>query len=352
MYALSDYHYHLPPELIAQKPVEKRDQSRLLVLDRTNGHMSHQHFYDLPEWLKPGDLLVVNNTQVMPVRLYGRKESGGKIELLLLDPADALKNASGNCLTCRCLVKASKPSRPGTAIILNQNVTATVIDGQDGIYTLDFTFPHKIEAVLSQIGHMPLPPYIHRNNDSPNPEDSARYQTVYAKQPGAIAAPTAGLHFTPQLFSRLEDQGIETIHLTLHVGYGTFVPIRCDDIRQHQMHSEEVVISPDAAQRINGAKKEGRRVIAVGTTSVRSLEWAANDQGAVTHRSGSCDIFIYPGFQFQVVDALITNFHLPESTLMMLVSAFADRTQILQTYQQAVDQKYRFFSYGDAMLIV
>lgn len=352
MYALSDYHYHLPPELIAQKPVKNRDQSRLLVLDRAKGQTSHQHFFDLPQWLKPGDLLVVNNTQVMPVRLYGRKASGGKVELLLLDPADALKNASGNCLTCRCLVKASKPSRPGTVITLNQNVTATVIDGQDGIYTLDFTFPDKIETVLNQIGHMPLPPYISRNRANPNLEDKARYQTVYAKQPGAIAAPTAGLHFTPQLFNRLEDRGIETVHLTLHVGYGTFVPIRCDDIRQHQMHSEQVAISPVAAQRINSAKKEGRRVIAVGTTSVRSLEWAATDSGEVRPQSGNCDIFIYPGFRFQVVDAMITNFHLPESTLIMLISAFANRAQILETYSQAVENKYRFFSYGDAMLIV
>ncbi len=352
MYALSDYHYHLPAELIAQKPVEERDQSRLLVLDRENGKISHQNFYNLPQWLQPGDLLVVNNTQVMPVRLYGRKESGGKIEVLLLDPADALKNAVKNRLTCRCIVKASKPSRPGTVIKLKQKVTATVKEGQDGIYTLDFTFPDKIETVLNQIGHMPLPPYIHRNSANPNPEDSARYQTVYAKQPGAIAAPTAGLHFTPQLFSQLEDKGIETVHLTLHVGYGTFVPIRCDDIRQHRMHSEQVVISPEVAQKINLAKNEGRRVIAVGTTSVRSLEWAATTDGEINPQAGNCDIFIYPGFRFQVVDAMITNFHLPESTLIMLVSAFADRSQILETYGQAVEKRYRFFSYGDAMLLV
>ena len=352
MYAPSDYHYHLPEALIAQKPVENRDQSRLLVLDRETGKIYHQHFYDLPQWLKSGDLLVVNDTQVMPVRLYGRKTSGGKIELLLLDPVETLKNVVENRLTCRCLIKASKTPKPETTIHLDGGIVGTVQTGKDGIYTLELAFPDDIETVLDRIGHMPLPPYISRNNAQPNREDKVRYQTVYAQKPGAIAAPTAGLHFTPQLLAKLQAKGVETVQLTLHVGYGTFVPIRCDDIRRHQMHSEEVMISSDVAQQINWAKKKGRRVIAVGTTSVRSLEWAANDQGVVIPRTGSCDIFIYPGFHFQVVDALVTNFHLPESTLMMLVSAFADREQILETYRAAVDAKYRFFSYGDAMLII
>jgi len=352
MYAPSDYHYHLPDELIAQKPVDQRDQSRLLVLERAKGKVSHRHFYDLPQWLRAGDLLVVNNTRVMPVRLYGRKASGGKIELLLLDPADALKSAAQNRITCRCLIKSSKAPKPESTVEVDGGIIGTVKPGRDGIYTLELTFPDNIETVLDHIGHMPLPPYISRTTIKPCREDKTRYQTVYAKQPGAIAAPTAGLHFTPQLLATLEAKGVETVQLTLHVGYGTFVPIRCDDIRQHQMHSEQVIIPPEAAQKINRAKKGRRRVIAVGTTSARSLEWAANSQGIVTPRSGACDIFIYPGFRFQVVDALITNFHLPESTLLMLVSAFADREQILETYGRAVTAKYRFFSYGDAMLIV
>ncbi len=242
---------------------------------------------------------MVNNTQVMPVRLYGRKASGGKIELLLLDPAEALKSAVENRLTCRGLIKASKAPKPESSIHLDGGITGTVKTGKDGIYTLELAFPDDIETVLDQIGHMPLPPYIHRNSDTRILEDKTRYQTVYAKQPGAIAAPTAGLHFTPQLLSQLETQGIETVHLTLHVGYGTFVPIRCNDIRQHQMHSEQVVISPDAAQKINQAKKEGRRVIAVGTTSVRSLEWAATANGEVRPRAATATSLSIPDFNFR-----------------------------------------------------
>lgn len=347
MYHRKDYHYDLPGNLIAQKPAASRKTSRLLHLDRGAAGIRHRRFFELPALLEPGDLLVLNNTAVIPGRLYGHKSTGGKIEILLLDYH---RGTSGGERVHRCMVRASKPVRPGMQLVFDQGLSAEVLEAADGFCTLRFISQCDFEILLNEIGHMPLPPYIRRDG-SENREDRHNYQTVYASQKGAIAAPTAGLHFTEDLLDKLEVKGIQVVQVTLHVGYGTFVPVRVDDIREHKMHAEWYALDAATAEAVNAAKADGRRVIAVGTTAVRTLEACAREGVGVTAANGACDLFIYPGYRFKVVDALITNFHLPESTLLMLVSALAGREQILAAYREAVDKEYRFFSYGDAMLI-
>jgi S-adenosylmethionine:tRNA ribosyltransferase-isomerase len=352
MYTLDDYDYHLPQSLIAQNPVAERDASRLLHLNRSEEKISHCHFGDLVQMLRPSDLLVINDTKVIPGRLYGRKETGGKAELLILDYGERTRREKNdNKAVYQCLIKASKQARTGTKIHFKEGLEGVVKAFSDGIYSVAFSAPESIGALLDRIGHMPLPPYIKRTETDPDVSDRKRYQTVYARSEGAIAAPTAGLHFTREIFSGLRDRGVSITTVTLHVGYGTFVPVRVGDIRDHRMHEEWFEITTETAELVNRAKDEGRRVVAVGTTSVRTLEYATGSDGYLEHGCGHCDLYIYPGYQFKQVDAMITNFHLPRSTLLMLVSAFAGRETILNTYEKAVQERYRFFSYGDAMLI-
>ena len=351
MQKLSEYHYHLPPQRIAQHPVDPRDHSRLMVVARAGGAVSHHRFKELPLLLQPGDLLVTNNTRVVPARMLGRKASGGKIEALALNMNESRRGDDPHTLLLKCLIKASKSPRPGTTLFFDKGIEARIVEGGDGHYTLAFDHQGDSLSLLERIGQVPLPPYIHRKNGPANNTDRYTYQTVYATEHGAIAAPTAGLHFTPQLLTRLAQTSIETVSLTLHVGYGTFEPVRVEAIEKHHMHAESVTITPAAADRINAAKAQGRRIVAVGTTSVRALEWAAHRQGRLKARQDRCDLFIYPGLAFIMGDAMITNFHLPQSTLLMLVSAFAGRQHILAAYREAVAQHYRFYSYGDAMLI-
>ncbi len=352
MYTLNDYHYDLPEALIAQTPAAHRDGSRLLHLDRTNGTVSHRHFRDIVDLLHPSDVLVVNNTRVIPGRLHGRKPTGGKIELLILDyGATDCRGHDDRQRVLHCLIKASKQVAAGTRILFDAGLVAEVLDFCDGIYTVQFSAPEAFDGLLHRIGRMPLPPYIKRSASQPDEVDRMRYQTVYASEQGAIAAPTAGLHFTGDILARLEEGGVTVAPVTLHVGYGTFVPVRVDDIRDHRMHAEWFSIPPETARIVNQARAAGNRVVAVGTTSVRTLEFAAGSGGSLAPGSGRCDLFIYPGYPFKMVDAMITNFHLPRSTLMMLVSAFAGREAMLRAYKTAVEEKYRFFSYGDAMFI-
>ena len=352
MYTLDDYHYDLPDALIAQTPAIDRDGSRLLHLDRESRAVSHGHFLDVVNLLRPSDVLVVNNTRVIPGRLHGRKTTGGKAELLILDYGETDgRGRDDRHRVYHCLIKTSKQAAAGTRILFDQGLAADVLDFSDGIYTINFSAPESFDGLLHRIGRMPLPPYIKRNGTAPDEADRTRYQTVYAREQGAIAAPTAGLHFTEQIIKRIQDRGVTVAALTLHVGYGTFVPVRVDDIREHRMHEEWFSIPEETARIVNQAKSDGRRVVAVGTTSVRTLEYATAPDSAIRPGSGRCDLFIYPGYTFKTVDAMITNFHLPRSTLLMLVSAFAGRETILSAYAAAVDEKYRFFSYGDAMLI-
>jgi S-adenosylmethionine:tRNA ribosyltransferase-isomerase len=350
MYSLSAYDYNLPQDLIAQTPMTQRDYSRLLLLSRQTDEIAHRKFGELPELLSPGDILVVNNTEVIPGRLHGRKETGGKIEVLILDYAGATEGHGE--FTCRCLLKASKPSRAGARLYFDRQLEAEVLDFHQGAYTLKFLYAGRFRDLLDQIGRVPLPPYIKRHGDDMSTVDDQFYQTVYASQKGAVAAPTAGLHFTEGLLNRIKSGDVRIVSITLHIGYGTFLPVRVSDIRDHRMHSERFTIPKVTADTINTSKAEGQRIIAVGTTSVRTLEFASDVNGKVRHGSGSCDLFIYPGYRFNVIDAMITNFHLPKSTLLMLVSAFAGREKILKAYGEAIKEKYRFYSYGDAMLII
>ncbi len=353
MYNLNDYHYDLPPELIAQRPVARRDRSKLLCMDRRSGRLKHTFFFMLGDYFRPGDVLVVNNTAVVPGRLAARKATGGKVEVLISDFAGIRRsrNEDGS-VVCRCLVKTSKRSLPGTWYYFDHDLKAEVLDADNGSYWLKFYSKENFETVLNRIGQVPLPPYIKRDSDkNGDVDDKASYQTVFASQKGAIAAPTAGLHFTADMLHKLQTFGVTIVELTLHVGYGTFRPVRAADIRQHKMHSEPFIISAGVAEKINTARESGNRVTAVGTTCVRTLEYACNSTGEIEAGSGDCDLFIYPGYRFKAVDAMITNFHLPESTLLMLVSAFAGRENVLNAYQEAVRKQYRFFSYGDAMLI-
>jgi S-adenosylmethionine:tRNA ribosyltransferase-isomerase len=353
MYSLKDYHYHLPEDLIAQHPVDQRDRSRLLCLNRQTGEISHHRFMEIGDFLQPGDVLVINDTAVIPARLEGRKETGGKVEVLIADYYGGLESVrqSGD-FVCQCLIKASKRPAVGLRLYFKEDLTAEVLDSSNGTHTLRFSSGDDFEEVLDRIGKVPLPPYIKRNTgDAVSHNDIKSYQTVYASHKGAIAAPTAGLHFTRKLLDQLAAKGIKIVPLTLHVGFGTFLPVRADDIRRHSMHSETFTISDESAAIIKAARTGEKKIIAVGTTCVRTLEYASDDRGGVASGSGSCDLFIYPGYEFKAIDAMITNFHLPQSTLLMLVSAFAGRQKILNAYQEAIDRKYRFYSYGDAMLI-
>jgi S-adenosylmethionine:tRNA ribosyltransferase-isomerase len=350
MYSLDDYDYELPPELVAQTPLRVRDQSRLLVLHRRGGRPSHHPFKALVDFLNPEDTLVVNDTEVILGRLHGRKPTGGRVEVLLLDYAGG-RHCRGK-FTSRCLVRASKPPGIGSEIVFDRELSAVVCDGESGIYTLEFRFYGEFEDHLAALGHVPLPPYIRRPPGGRAVDDRQAYQTVYAAAKGAVAAPTAGLHFTDGLLADIRRKGVRRVPITLHVGYGTFLPVRTVDIRRHRMHSERFSISSSAAEAVNATRGKGGRVFAVGTTCVRTLEYAADAAGHVQPGHGECDLFIYPGYDFKVVDAMITNFHLPRSTLLMLVSAFAGRESILAAYREAIQARYRFYSYGDAMLII
>lgn len=334
-----DFYYDLPKELIAQHPEEKRDHSRLLVLDKESGEMEHKHFYDIIDYLKKGDLLVLNDTKVMPARIYGHREGKEeKIEFLLLNRKDDI---------WECLAKPGKKAKIGSKIIFSDKLSAEVVDiSDDGSRFLKFEYDGIFEEILDELGEMPLPPYI-----TEKLEDKNRYQTVYAREEGSAAAPTAGLHFTKELLEKLEDKGVEICYITLHVGLGTFRPVKVENVDEHEMHSEFYVMTKEVADKINAAKDRGNRVIAVGTTSVRTVESIANEDGRVCEKSGFTNIFIYPPYKFKCIDALITNFHLPESTLLMLVSSLSSREIILKAYQEAVRQRYRFFSFGDAMFI-
>jgi S-adenosylmethionine:tRNA ribosyltransferase-isomerase len=343
MYSLSDYDYDLPESLIAQEPMAQRDRARLLRLSRRSGHWEHRRFGDLVNLLSPGDLLVLNNTKVINGRLLGRKESGGKVEVLVLDYAQGLPRN-----LFKCMVRASKRPKPGSRLLFQRGLEARVESVNTRTCSLSFWGDMALDEALDTIGHVPLPPYIHRED---GPQDRNTYQTVYADKRGAIAAPTAGLHFTQNLLDQLNQKGIKIAYLTLHVGYGTFAPVRVEDIRQHQIHTEWFNLDTKAAAAVNRTKAQGHRVVAVGTTSVRTLEYCAAGERGIEPRDGMCDLFIYPGYKFKLVDAMITNFHLPQSTLMMLVSAYAGRDNIMNAYAEAVAQKYRFFSYGDAMMI-
>ena len=338
---VKDYDYDLPEELIAQDPLEDRSSSRLMVLDRQTGDVEHRHFTDILEYLHPGDCLVINNTKVIPARLFGVKEdTQAKIEVLLL------KRKENDIW--ETLVKPGKKAKPGTKLVFGDGLlTAEVVDVvEEGNRLIQFHYDGIFEEILDQLGQMPLPPYITHQL-----KDKNRYQTVYAKYDGSAAAPTAGLHFTPELLQQVKDMGVDIAEVTLHVGLGTFRPVKVDNILEHHMHSEFYMVTQEAADKINNAKKNGHRVICVGTTSCRTIESAADENGMLRESSGWTEIFIYPGYQFKVLDCLITNFHLPESTLLMLVSALAGREHVLAAYEEAVKEGYRFFSFGDAMFI-
>ena len=338
---VKDYDYDLPEELIAQDPLEDRSSSRLMVLDRQTGDVEHRHFTDILEYLHPGDCLVINNTKVIPARLFGVKEdTQAKIEVLLL------KRKENDIW--ETLVKPGKKAKPGTKLVFGDGLlTAEVVDVvEEGNRLIQFHYDGIFEEILDQLGQMPLPPYITHQL-----KDKNRYQTVYAKYDGSAAAPTAGLHFTKELLQKVKDMGVDIAEVTLHVGLGTFRPVKVENVLDHHMHSEFYMVSQEAADKINRAKESGHRVIAVGTTSTRTLEAAADENGRLHETSGWTEIFIYPGYQFKVIDALITNFHLPKSTLVMLVSALAGREHVLHAYEIAVKERYRFFSFGDAMLI-
>ena len=353
MYALDDYNYVLPEERIAQKPCPQRDGSRLLHLDRRSGGISHRVFCDLPGLMRSGDVLVVNNTEVIPGRISGRKDTGGKAEVLILTYADgqADRKTAGE-FACTCLIKSSKKPRTGAMIYFDHGLCAEVLGQSGDCYEVKFTCEKDFDQVLYQVGKVPLPPYIRREpGETGFCEDHSAYQTIYASEKGAIAAPTAGFHFSAALMTQLRNMGITVVPITLHVGYGTFIPVRVSDIRDHRMHSETFEITRQAAETINDARAGGARIVAVGTTSVRTLEFCASESGRVMAGPGHCNLFIYPGYQFKAVDAMITNFHLPRSTLLMLVSAFTGRSAVLNAYRAAIENGYRFYSYGDAMLI-
>jgi len=341
----NDFFFELPAELIAQKPLESREHSRLLCIEKNTGRLDHKHFYGLPELLHEGDCLVLNNSRVLPARLMGRLDTGAGIEVLLLNEVTVPR-----CTTMwECLTKPGKKTRPGTKLIFGGGeLSATVVDITDsGNRIIKFSYDGVFLEVLKKLGQMPLPPYIQEKL-----EDTERYQTVYSNAVGSTAAPTAGLHFTNKLLSEIKSKGVDILYLTLHVGLGTFRPVKTENIKDHQMHAEYCEISANTADAINKTKRNGGRVIAVGTTSCRVLESCSDEAGIVTAFSGFTDIFIYPGYKFKCIDGLITNFHLPESTLIMLVSALAGRENTLAAYEEAIRERYRFYSFGDAMLIV
>ena len=337
----SDFYFELPEELIAQTPLQKRDDSRMLHLDKVTGEIEHRHFYELPEYLHAGDCLVLNDTRVLPARLLGCRSTGGSVELVLLRD---LGNGRWECLS-----RPGRKTKPGTELQFGDGeLTATVeAVAEGGNRIIQFHYDGIFLEVLERLGKMPLPPYIKEEL-----QDTERYQTVYSRELGSAAAPTAGLHFTPELLQKIEQKGVKICYVTLHVGLGTFRPVKEDEIENHEMHSEFCIVSPETADTVNEVKKNGGRVIAVGTTSCRTLESFTDDNGKLQAGSRWTSIFIYPGYHFKCIDALITNFHLPESTLIMLVSALAGRENILHAYETAVRERYRFFSFGDSMLIL
>lgn len=337
----SDFWYDLPEELIAQTPLEQRDTSRLLVLDRNSGAIKHQHFYDVIDYLRPGDCLVMNDSRVLPARLLGHRPTGGAVEVLLLRDLGDKK--------WECLCKPGRKMQVGHEVIFgNGELTATVVEVQEtGNRVVQFHYEGIFLEVLERLGKMPLPPYIKAEL-----QDQERYQTVYSREVGSAAAPTAGLHFTKELLEKIREKGVQTAFVTLHVGLGTFRPVKAENISEHHMHSELCMLSDETAKILNKTKAEGGRIICVGTTSCRTLESLVNDDGSFEAKSKWTEIFIYPGYQFKAMQGLITNFHLPESTLVMLVSAFAGKDHVLNAYKEAVNLKYRFFSFGDAMCIM
>ena len=337
---VKDFYYDLPEELIAQVPIKKRDESRLMVLNRENKTIEHKVFKDILDYLKPGDCLVRNNTKVLPARIYGKKETGANVEFLLLN------NIEGD--VWESIVRPGNKLHIGTKVIFGDGLlVAEIIDTMEGgTRKVKFTYQGIFNEILDHIGLMPLPPYIHEEL-----EERDRYQTVYAKYQGSAAAPTAGLHFTEELLEKIKEKGVEIANVTLHVGIGTFRPVKVEKIEDHHMHSEHFYIKPEDVEKINKTKQNGGRIISVGTTSTRVLESIANEKGLVREVEGDTNIFIYPGYKFKCVDCLITNFHLPESTLLMLVSALADKEYIMKAYEEAVKEKYRFFSFGDSMFI-
>jgi S-adenosylmethionine:tRNA ribosyltransferase-isomerase len=350
--SLSEYEFSLPPALIAQEPVAERDQSRLMILNRKTGDRQHKAFHQLLDYLHPGDVLVINDTRVVPARLLGKKKSGGRVECLILQYPNT---PTLGTYTTPCLIKTGGKMHPGDRIFFNETLEGEVQPpSPNGTALVKFRFEGAFETLLQQFGHVPLPPYIHREDghDARREKDRIRYQTVFAEQAGAVAAPTAGFHFSKELITSLKEKGILWVPLTLHVGYGTFAPIKMENIEAHKMQSERYFLSGEAARTILEQKKQGRRVIAVGTTSTRVLEYQAQKYGTLKADEGPCDLFIKPGFSFRIIDGLVTNFHLPRTTLLLLVSAFAGRDNLLRAYREAVEKSYRFYSYGDAMLII
>lgn len=340
---VTDFYYHLPQDLIALHPPEKRDGSRLMLLDRVSGLVAEDIFCNIQHYLRSGDLLIMNDTRVIPARLFGHKATGGQVEIFLL------RRLAGCDEHWECLLRSSKRFREGQEVQLAAGMKACVRGRCDsGNWLMDFSGAEPFDNWLAREGHMPLPPYLLREDCH---DDRERYQTVVAREPGAVAAPTAGLHFTQELLERLDKSGITTAFITLHTGLGTFQPVRVANVEEHKIHTERFVISPETAEAVNRTKSAGGRVIAVGTTSARTLEYSAQQFGCVAACRGEADIYIYPGYRFNVVDALITNFHLPESTLLMLVSALAGRENVLGAYQEAISKGFRFYSYGDAMFI-
>ncbi len=337
----SDFYFDLPKELIAQTPILERDHSRLMRIDKATGKTEHMHFYELPKLLNPGDCLVLNDSRVLPARLFGKRETGGAVEVVLLKD-------NGNHVW-ECLTRPGRKTEPGTKLIFGDGkLTATVVGvTQGGNRLIEFHFEGIFIEILERLGKMPLPPYIKEEL-----EDSERYQTVYSKELGSAAAPTAGLHFTKELLKELEDKGVIVAYITLHVGLGTFRPVKAEEIEDHEMHAEYCTISKETAEKINSAKQNGGRIVSCGTTSCRTLESRSDENGLLSEYSGWTNIFIYPGYKFKCIDALITNFHLPESTLIMLVSALAGRENILRAYDEAIRERYRFFSFGDATIIL
>jgi len=359
-FQLSAYDYHLPEENIAQQPSPSREQSRLLVLDCEEDSRKHRQFTDIIDYLKPGDLLVVNNTKVFPARIFGRKETGGKVELLLLNfPETILARRKENGwygVEAEALLKSSKRPREGSRLIFGEQLEAIVkellLNGQVRLELLyDLSNGTTLNDLFVQYGQIPLPPYIKRPEGTTE-DDAHRYQTRYAEQTGSVAAPTAGLHFSDELLDTIRQKKVEIVTVTLHVGYGTFAPVRSEDIRGHHIHSEYIQIPPETAMTINDYKKYGSRVWAVGTTTARTLEYTADRQGIISPFQGLCDLYLYPGYTFRVVDNLVTNFHLPQSSLLFLVSALAGRERIMSCYREAIEKNYRFYSYGDAMAII
>ena len=362
----SDFYFELPEELIAQTPIEYREQSRLLCMDRDTGELAHHHFYELPKLLRKGDCLVLNDSRVIPARLLGTKDTGGAVEIVLLREMEGrspqtpppsvpeikpvgMANSRQQATTWECLVRPGRKIKTGTKLIFGAGeLTALVTnETQGGNSLIEFYFEGIFMEVLERLGTMPLPPYIHEQL-----QDSERYQTVYSKVSGSAAAPTAGLHFTNELLEEIAAAGVEIRYITLHVGLGTFRPVKVQDIEEHHMHAEYFIIPEDTAETVNRVRRNGGRVVAVGTTSCRALESCADDDGIITSFSGFTEIFIYPGYKYKGIDGLITNFHLPESTLIMLVSAFCGRENTLNAYKVAIENRYRFFSFGDANLII